>query len=198
MRLFRSIVALLPLAGAFVAAAPLAAPLAARLAAQATQGPPLTAPPTTTPLRIPYISYVAIDPLGIPFDIGSVEFETGVAPALTIGGAGSYTELGDRTYSSADFKVRYYPEGVVLRGLGVGGSLGVTHFAYTAGEPRQTLNAPTAGVVVDYNWLLGTQQRFLVGTGVAAKRILAGSADRDRVDVDRAYASARFVIGLAF
>jgi hypothetical protein len=57
-------------------------------------------------IPIPFRTYVAINPLGIPFDIASIEVESGVAQGLTLGGQGSYTSLGDDRYSTIDAKVR--------------------------------------------------------------------------------------------
>jgi hypothetical protein len=51
---------------------------------------------------------------------------------------------------------------------------------------------------VDYNWTQGPSQRFVIGTGVGAKRVLASAEERDKVGLDRAYVTARFVIGLLF
>jgi hypothetical protein len=160
-----------------------------------------------TLIEIPYRTYVAIDPLGIPFDIFSAELENAVAPGITLGGAGSYTDLDHDRYTSADLKFRYYPGEVVLRGFAIGASVGYLHYRRSepldvgtpAGEPTNpTLDAPTIGVLVDYNWLLGTRRRFFLGTGLGAKRILAGEAERQAVDLDRAYLTARFVLGIAF
>jgi hypothetical protein len=39
---------------------------------------------------------------------------------------------------------------------------------------------------------------FGVGTGVGAKRILASRERREPLDLDRAYVTARFVVGLLF
>lgn len=163
-----------------------------------------------TLIPIPYRSYVAVDPLGVPFDIFSAEIESAVAAGITIGGAGSYTDFDDDRFTSADLKVRYYPGEVVLRGFALGASIGYLHYSTLNGtglvQPdgapgtplRHALDTPTLGVLVDYNWLLGTRRRFLVGTGLGAKRILAGEAERNAVDVDRAYVTARFVVGIAF
>ena len=65
-------------------------------------------------------------------------------------------------------------------------------------EVRESLDTPTFGVILDYNWMLGAQRRFVVGTGVGAKRILASSEDRERVGLDRAQFTGRFTIGIAF
>ena len=62
----------------------------------------------------------------------------------------------------------------------------------------QSLDTPTFGVIVDYNWMLGAQHGFVVGTGVGAKRILASSEERDRVGLDRAQFTGRFTMGIAF
>lgn len=159
-----------------------------------------------TLIEIPYRTYIAIDPLGIPFDIFSAELENAVAPGITLGGAGSYTELDRDRYTSGDLKFRYYPGEVVLRGFAIGASAGLLHYRRsgsfavdTSGETTNpTLDAPTIGVLVDYNWLLGTRRRFFLGTGLGAKRILASETKRQAVDLDRAYLTGRFVLGIAF
>ena len=156
-----------------------------------------------TLIRIPYRTYVGINPMGVPFDIGSVEVENAVAAGITAGGQGSITDLGDDRFFSVDLKVRYYPGEVVLRGFSLGLSAGSLRYSSlrsldTGGRARESLTAPTIGILADYNWLLGTSRRFVVGTGLGAKRILASRSDRDRVGLDRAYATMRFVVGLAF
>jgi hypothetical protein len=147
-------------------------------------------------IPIPYRTYVAINPLGIPFDIASAEVESAVAPGITVGGLGSYTSLDHDRYTTFDAKVRYYPGEIVLRGFSVGGSVGHTHFT-TSGTPG-SLGYATIGLLVDYNFMLGAAGRFVVGTGVGAKRVLASADKREPFGVDRATATVRFVLGLAF
>ncbi len=126
-----------------------------------------------------------------------------------MGGLGSLTAADDDRYLTFEFKARYYPGEVVLRGFSVGLSAGSLRYSTLVdnsaigprfgSRTRQQLTAPTIGVLTDYNWLLGTSHRFLVGTGLGAKRILASRDDRARVgDLDRAYLTARFIVGLAF
>src|SRR5205823_9451322 len=79
-----------------------------------------------SPARIPYLTYIAVNPLGIPFDIASAEFETALASGITVGALGSYTSLGDDRYTTFDAKVRYYPGEVVLDGFSLGASVGRT------------------------------------------------------------------------
>jgi hypothetical protein len=153
-------------------------------------------------VRIPYRTYISVNPLGIPFDIFSAEVESGIAQGMTLGGSVSHIDLGDERTSSAEFKFRYYPGEVVLRGFSVGASVGLLRYSDIRDngllQSRETLDTPTLGVILDYNWMLGAQRRFIIGTGIGAKRILASSQDRDRVGLDRAQASGRFTVGIAF
>jgi hypothetical protein len=151
-------------------------------------------------IPIPFRTYVAFDPLLVPFDIGSFELETGIAPGVTLGGVASYTNLDHDRYSSFDFNLRYYPGEVVLRGFSAGLTGGFLRFTNRPGgaDTPQSVDAPTVGVRVDYNWMLGVNRRFLVGTGVGAKRVLASASERQAAGLGRAYGTVRFVIGYAF
>lgn len=156
-----------------------------------------------TLIPIPYRTYIGINPLGIAFDMASVEIENAVAPGITLGALGSYTALGDPRFTTVDVKLRYYPGEVVLRGFSLGASAGYTKFSNLVNptgtsETRESLDAPTVGILVDYNWMLGVRRRFILGTGLGAKRVLASTEDRDRVGIDRAYVTARFIVGIAF
>jgi hypothetical protein len=62
----------------------------------------------------------------------------------------------------------------------------------------KNLNAGTLGVLIDYNWTQGPSQRFVIGTGIGAKRILASAEKREPLGLERAYVTGRFVIGLLF
>ena len=150
---------------------------------------------------IPYRTYVAINPMLVPFDIGSVEMESGVAQGITVGGALSYADLNGDRYVSGDVKARYYPSEIVLRGFSLGLSAGYLRYEPEKASDalrRERLSAPTLGVVTDYNWMLGGTRRFVVGVGAAAKRVLAASSERERVGIGQAYVTTRFVVGLAF
>lgn len=159
---------------------------------------------------VPYRAFIGINPLGIPFDIGAIEVEGVMLPGVTVAGALSYSALnddegngeGDPRFFSGDLKVRYYPGEVALKGFGIGLGLGFTKYSElrdVAGElRREELTAPTISVLADYNFLLGARQRFVVGTGIGAKRLLASEEDRDRTGAPRAYPFVRFVLGLAF
>ena len=185
-------------------------PLALALGAApvAAQNSPVMSPAAAIP---EWRTFVGANPLGIPFDIVSVEIETTVAPALTLGGVGSYNDIDTRLFKTLDARLKYYPAEVAMRGFSVGLSGGWTKFGgpelcnsydpvtfECTSRSTETLSAGTLGVLVDYNWTQGPSQRFVIGTGVGAKRILAARDERERVDLDRAYVTARFVIGLLF
>jgi hypothetical protein len=134
----------------------------------------------------------------LPADIGTVEVENAVAPGITVGGVASYIDVSDHRYTTFDFKIRYYPGEVVLRDYSIGGTLGYTRFSNMVSDTRQSLSAPTVGIVVDRNWIYGRGQHFVVGTGLGAKRVLASTADRARANVDRAIVTGRLILGFAF
>lgn len=164
------------------------------LRAQATNPSPQT--PGLVP--IPTRTYVGFNPVGLPADIATFEIESAVAPGITIGGVASYMDISDTRFTTFDFKVRYYPGEVVLRDWSLGATAGYTRISNLVGGTRETLDAPTLGVVLDRNWLYGRSKRFLIGTGIGAKRLIASSADRDRVDVERAIMTVRLIVGFAF
>jgi hypothetical protein len=178
-----------------VAAAALAAvflhPFADSLGAQA--------PATRGRVPIPTQTYIGFNPLGVPANVFTLELENAVTSGITVGAVGSYIDFDKSRYATADFKVRYYPGEVVLRGFAVGLSAGATRYSHVLSDGvRQSLSAPTAGILLDYNWLLGRSERFLVGTGIGAKRILASESERQRAHVDYATVTTRLILGFAF
>jgi hypothetical protein len=185
-------------------------PLALALGAVpvAAQNSPQMSPAAAFPQ---WRSFIGANPLGIPFDIVAVELETTLAPAATIGFSGSYNDIDNTVYKTVDGKVKYYPAEVAMRGFAVGMSVGWTKFngnynnctydpvtGFCNPTPESSLSAGTLGVLIDYNWTQGPSQRFVVGAGIGAKRILASQEKREPVGLERAYVTGRFVIGLLF
>jgi len=142
----------------------------------------------------------AINPLGIPFEVVSVELEQALQSAFSIGGNFSYFSPSDYTRSSFEVKAHLYPNEYAPRAFGVGLGVGLvnTREHRTLNDVPTLVNKtlPSIAVYADYNWLLGRSERFYVGTGVGAKRILG---DSDAFDVPPfVYGTARFLIGVAF
>lgn len=173
-------------------------------------------PAGATPVRY-YRGVIGVNPLGIPFDIVAVEAEGAVAQGITAAAALSYFAPSDDRFTSGDVKVRYYPGETALDGFSVGLGLGFTRRSginfsasctptqtgciYEGGgtePPRNAASGPTISALADYNFLLGERRRFLVGTGVGAKRWMVSRETRESVDAEKAWVFARFLIGLAF
>jgi hypothetical protein len=143
----------------------------------------------------------SINPLGVPFEIVSVEFEGALQGAFSLAGNLSYFSAGDEyTRSSLELKGRLYPNEQAPRAFSVGFGLGAVNTReYVNEATERTLldkTYPSIGVYVDYNWLLGRSDRFFVGAGLGAKRILGDSDEFE--DAPFVYGSARFLIGVAF
>lgn len=158
--------------------------------------------PSPNQIPIPSLTYIGFNPIGLPFNVGTVEAETGVADGLTLGGVGSYIDVDNWRFTTFEAKGRYYPGGVVLRGAAVGATLGWSHIAHRRSingvEERPALSAATLGILFDYDWILGRDQRLLVGTGVGIKRLLASESSRKDVGVWPAIPTGRLVLGFAF
>jgi hypothetical protein len=156
---------------------------------------------------------IAVNLLGIPFGWVTGEYERAVGAGATLGVGGSYIQPGDEddNLSSIDAKLRYYPSERGLRGFSVGLTAGYVRIeeqgvTFAPGgaisSHSRVTDGPTIGVTADYNWLIGTRRRVLVGLGAGGKRIFAGKQNDDGFDFDlsdlRAYPTLRFVVGLAF
>ena len=179
--------------------------LAAPLAPAAAQAPALRAAPSQS---------IGINALALPFGLFSAEYEVALpTPGFAFGVGGSWltTDLDDDgggadRDSWIEAKGLYYPGETPFRGFSIGLSVGVHSARNDNGDvcsfngcvqaPTRTQTAPTAGVLVSYDWLLGRAQRFRVGTGVGAKRILRDVRRND--PLEQVYPDGRFIIGVAF
>jgi hypothetical protein len=152
--------------------------------------------------------YIAINPLGVIFELYSLEFERRITPTASLGASTTYwasgfdetDASGDISYWSIDAKARYYPSARALEGLALGGLFGLTTLSGSltddTGRETDRGRALSIGIVLDYNWLLGAQNRFFIGTGLGAKRLFA--LDVAESDIPLAYPTARLSVGFAF
>lgn len=155
----------------------------------------------------PWRQAVAVNALGLPFGLFSAEYEAALpSPGFTVGLGGTWFSWeGDRD-AWIEGKALYYPGERAFRGFSVGLTVGVHSARNDDGggfctfegcsSQRRTQTAPTTGVLVNYDWLLGRQQRFRVGVGAGAKRVLRDVAGPD--PLAQVYPDGRFVIGVAF
>jgi opacity protein-like surface antigen len=181
-----------------------AATLATAIVAPAVQAQAV--PTGATPVRY-YRGVIGLNPLGIPFDIVSIEAEGAVAPGITAAAALSHFAPDDDRFTSGDVKLRYYPGETALDGFSVGLGVGFTKRSSTectygpdgqCTSERQSATGPTLSALADYNFLLGQRRRFFVGTGVGAKRWMVSRETRERLGAERAWVFGRFLVGLAF
>jgi len=143
---------------------------------------------------------ITVNPLGIPFEYFSGEFERIMTGLTTAGITVSYLGLDDDSYATLEGKLRFYPNEEAPKGFSVGLAGGITRVEgdiYNGTDiDRTSETRPTIGVVIDYNWILGKTKRFLVGAGLGAKRIIGASGDI--IDINIGYPTARFQIGFLF
>lgn len=147
-----------------------------------------------------------VNPLGIPFGLFSAEYERALTNGFSFGVGGSiYDGIdSDSRHAWAEGKLIYYPNETPLRGFAIGITAGVHRTAgpvaydlFSNSDTRRTESAPTAGVILDYNWLLGRRKRFLVGLGIGAKRTLR-HVDTSVSPLEPVYADGRLILGYAF
>lgn len=147
-------------------------------------------------------SVLSLNPLGIPFEYISGEYEHMVSGLVSYGLQGSFLSVNRGSYASVEAKIRAYPNEEWPKGFSIGLAAGVTRLSEdrtnyeTNREETESETLPTMAVIVDYNWILGKAQRVIVGTGVGAKRLIGASSDF--IDLNTAYPTARFQIGIRF
>lgn len=184
--------------------APLAmAALALTVCAAAAQG-------QGTATNVPTIgNMIAIDPLGIPLAIASIEYAGYVGGGAALGINASYVAPGgshDARFTTVEGQARYYPNERVFDGFSIGLTAGMTNYSKgvlvtTPGGQswdRQSVSLASLGVIADYDWVLGTSQRFVVGSGIGAKRLIGDTGRLKQLGGIVAYPTARLVIGLLF
>jgi hypothetical protein len=177
-------------AAVLVAASLAAAPLAAQVRPATEAGP--------------YWQRASINLIGIPFGHVSGEYEAFTTEEISLGGSAGISENSETWLEG---KLRFYPSARGPRGLAVGVSAGMARiransdcFIYCDADGPLATGA-TIGAVVDYSWLLGRRERFYIGTGIGAKRVI-GLDDRIENGVTLEYRevlpSFRFQTGFAF
>jgi hypothetical protein len=147
---------------------------------------------------------VSVNPIGIVGGIFSAEYEVALpTPGFTVAGGGTIISdafLVDRNQRWLSGRVMYYPQEVSLRGFAVGATLGF-HSASRGKDDnvervKRRDTGATLGIMGQYNYLAGRQQRLLFGGGVGVKRVLK---DVDRTSpLQQVYPDGRLLIGFAF
>jgi hypothetical protein len=146
---------------------------------------------------------ISIQPLNAVYTAYSAEYERRTGSAWTLGVGGTHWNVGDTgnevTYQSADVKVRYYPSGNALMGFSLGGMAGYTSVAGKSSSGfDEKASAPTFGILLEYQWLMGASKNFGLAIGAGAKSVMI---DKDKITSSSfisAYPTSRVSIGYAF
>ncbi len=141
---------------------------------------------------------ISISPLSLVFGLIGAEYERRVSSSSALGVNGSYFKLSDYTYTSAEGKYRYYPQGTALEGFAISVSGGLTRVSsrdsgYNGSESG---SAATVGTAVDYQWLTGAKKNFAITLGVGARRLIFLGTEVSGASLT--LPTARISIGRAF
>jgi hypothetical protein len=175
---------------------------------------PALAQPTAAAAPAAHHQTLSTNPFGLLFNWINVEYERTIAPSTSLGVSASH--FSEIESSNAAVLLRWYPKREALHGLYLGARAGAYRFEtyeyaqpparpldpalpnsphYPVYERRMTV-VPGAGFEMGYNWLLGPQQRVIIGLGFGLTRMLR---DLDRDDFLAVIPNPRVVnIGIAF
>jgi hypothetical protein len=148
---------------------------------------PAHAQTDSTLAAVPYRQTLSANPLGLLFGYYNAEYERALNNVTSVGASGSYIGFEDANLFTIEGKVRYYPQARVLNGFSVGGSLGFAQVSDDdlglddgfEGEGEESASAFLLGIELDYNWLVGRDRRFFIGTGLGARRLFGGDVNSD-------------------
>jgi hypothetical protein len=140
---------------------------------------------------------LSINPIGVAAGLYSAEYEMAVDRQMSVGATASHVDFGDDEFTTFDARWRLYLNRV-LHGVAFGLSAGIGRTldeddVDAGGKAHWGL---TVGSTLDYQWILGDEGRFALGTGVGFKRFVS------RKDGDgngpRVWPTLRLSVGAAF
>lgn len=150
---------------------------------------------------------LSINPFGFLVEWYSIEYERAFSSTASWSVGVGHIDLGDenedeRTYTSADIRLRYYPSAEAPSKFSAGIAFGysrVTDEDLPTPGPviKDEFDALSVGIDLGYSWLLGRTRQFFIGTGIGAKRLFPLGEDDDD-DETFGYPTVRLSIGYAF
>ena len=146
---------------------------------------------------------ISFSPILALFEILQAEYEVRVGPEMTAGLGVGYWNFGDEEeddevgYLAVDLKGRFYPDRA-FEGFSIGGSIGAARIDYVTDSDSTEAETTgfTFGVEVGRAWLLGDENRFILTTGIGAKRYWFDVEEDD--DVPVVLPTGRLGFGIAF
>lgn len=143
---------------------------------------------------LPPIHVLSVNPVGLAAGLYSGEYEGAVTRQMSLGVSASYVDFGDYDFTTVDGRWRLYAT-EVLEGFAFGLSLGAGR-TRDERDPGGAAWGVTIGSSVEYQWLLGPEQRLAVGTGVGFKRFL--TREDKEANGPRIWPTLRLQVGAAF
>ena len=137
------------------------------------------------------MNLVSANPIGLLFEWYNAEYEHALKSTVSLAVAASSYDIDNTRYASVDGIARYYPSARALKGFSIGASVGFIdlndHYDYgnCIGCNDDSGTSPTIGIRGDYVWILGRDQRFAVGAGIGAKRLLNSDLGTEGVPIGR-------------
>ncbi|MCU0619129.1 MAG: hypothetical protein MUF21_11820 [Gemmatimonadaceae bacterium] len=198
------------LAALVVAATVAAAP--ARVAAQQVPAPASELPVRNVVVQVNPFTLITPD-----FVAGEIEFGVGSNTSLGVNALHFWPRRNRNTdddtwipspfdfdefdrFTNVDVVLRWYPGGRRLKNLSIGPSVG--YYRQVSAVPSgcqacvsRTEESPTIGFQFDQRWIIGSSQRFTIGLGVGAQRLLN---QPENTDLPFARIFPRFSMGWAF
>ena len=157
---------------------------------------------TATAQNVAPRNVISIQPLNAMMTVFAGEYERGLGKAASWGIGGTYWNSGDTgnevSYTSGDFKVRYYPQGTSLHGFSIGGSVGFTSVSETFTNTETSQSGPSVGVLLEYQWLMGAKKNFGISLGAGAKSLFVNEDDFSGGEFTARYPTARVSVGYAW
>jgi len=143
-------------------------------------------------------SALAFDPVLMPLGTVNVEFETALPmQKLSLGASGWY-EYKEVEARWAYGKILYYPFGKTFQGLALGPLAGILRY-YRQEDEADKMEKDTSlmlGAIGQYNWLLGSNDRFLIGVGASVRT--AVKEIKPESPLKRVDGELRLVAGITF
>ncbi len=124
-----------------------------------------------------YDRIVSLNPLAlVVLGLVSADYEQTLGSNTSWGGAVEYFDWRDRTYFSADAKLRYYIQDRSLDGISVGALVGFTRVdrdedADAEERSARRGSAVSVGFMAENQWLMGSDERLALTVGVGGKRL---------------------------
>jgi hypothetical protein len=151
----------------------------------------------------PHRNIISIQPLSAILTVYSAEYEHAAKKTVSWGIGATYWSTGSGsdqvTYTSGDFKLRYYPNGIALDGVSVGGSVGASSIKGTSTTGgAETVSAPSLGMLIEYQWLLGEEKHLALALGAGAKMLIVNSAKISSSSFIARYPTLRISLGYAY